>query len=94
MVRKRENGDERIKPIKKGLLDSSEAHRGTRKPNKKHRRGTRQTSRRVDSRIPSRSAKHLSGLSPRTIHHHHLLVPVKTHESGGLGAALIIFSGS
>ncbi|KAD6796266.1 hypothetical protein E3N88_07162 [Mikania micrantha] len=64
-------------------FDRIGAHRGTRWPNKKHRCGTRQTSRRVDSRIPSRSVKHLSGLSPRYAtgvrrqifikprHHHH-----------------------
>ncbi|KAD4178679.1 hypothetical protein E3N88_27270 [Mikania micrantha] len=56
-------------------------------------RDTRQTSRRVDSRIPSRSAKNLSGLSPRLeglgskkkLEHHHLpSVSVESSSSRGL----------
>ncbi|KAD4586332.1 hypothetical protein E3N88_23933 [Mikania micrantha] len=62
MVRKRENDDERIKTIKRGLLGSSGAHRDTRWPNRWHCRGTRQTSRGVDSRISSRYAKHFLNL--------------------------------
>ncbi|KAD2804676.1 hypothetical protein E3N88_38053 [Mikania micrantha] len=59
IVRKCENGDERIKPIKIGLLGSSGAHRGTRWPNKRQCRDTRQTSRGFDSRNPPRYAERI-----------------------------------
>ncbi|KAD4178490.1 hypothetical protein E3N88_27081 [Mikania micrantha] len=58
-VRKRENGDERIKPIETGLLGSPRAHRGTRWPNKRPIRDTRPTSQGFDLQNPPRRSKGL-----------------------------------
>ncbi|KAD5316763.1 hypothetical protein E3N88_16709 [Mikania micrantha] len=70
IVRKRENDDERIKPIKIDLLGSSEAHRGTRWPNKRQCRDTRPTSRSVDFRNPPRTQPfdHLQPPDPCSSH--------------------------
>ncbi|KAD6796001.1 hypothetical protein E3N88_06897 [Mikania micrantha] len=65
----REIRENRFETTKLSLLGFSGTHRGTRWPNRSSCRGTRQTSRRVDSRIPSRSAKHLSGLVSRARNH-------------------------
>ncbi|KAD3066428.1 hypothetical protein E3N88_34308 [Mikania micrantha] len=65
IVRKRENGDERIKPIEIGLLGSLGAHRGTRWPNRRPTRDTRPTSRGFDLRNPPRYAEDLFDPSPR-----------------------------
>ncbi|KAD5507518.1 hypothetical protein E3N88_15221 [Mikania micrantha] len=80
MVRKRENDEERIKTIKKGLLGSLGAHRGTRWPNKQSHPRYATYIAGIDSRNAPRYAENIfeppSRRSRRISKHHHSLAPV------------------
>ncbi|KAD4982307.1 hypothetical protein E3N88_18978 [Mikania micrantha] len=86
IVRKRENGDERIKPMKLGLLGSSGAHRGTRWPT----RGpiaVRDT-RAGDLNPEIHRDLRFKGRPLDLNHHHHLLVGRRSCCPGTSRAAL------
>ncbi|KAD3067072.1 hypothetical protein E3N88_34952 [Mikania micrantha] len=96
--RNREIRENPFLTTKLGLLGFSGTHRGTRWPNRRPYSGTRQASRGFESRISSRIAKPLFGLSSRLAitlgawNHHQSLEPASFEVPGALEALLNIIS--